>query len=83
MLTRATWTVHAHEGNQFYILYMIKACRNSNVYAFIRLHKRNQIRVLPINSVLLLVVADFESVECVDVSDRLQVFDVMFNDMGT
>lgn len=45
--------------------------------------KENQIRVLPINSVLLLVVADFESVECVDVSDRLQVFDVMFNDMGT
>lgn len=45
--------------------------------------KEKQIRVLPINSVLLLVVPDFESVECVDVSDRLQVFDVMFNDMGT
>lgn len=23
MLPRTTWTVHAHEGNQFHILYMI------------------------------------------------------------
>jgi hypothetical protein len=38
---------------------------------------------IPINSILLLVVAKFEGVKCVDISNWFQIFDVMFYDMGT